>query len=196
MLLSLPRDLGLHPVTNKKIVANIGRFGPYVNHDAKFKSIPKSMSVFTISQEEAVTLLAQANTGPAPIRSLGDHPTADGQIEVYAGRYGPYVEHGKIRATLPKSIEPESLTLEEALELLTAKAAKEAPTKKTAVKKAATTKAATTKTVASKKATTVKATKAKTSKTAPKASTSKTSTAKASPKKAVTKKTSAKKAEA
>lgn len=137
MLLSLPRDLGLHPVTNKKIVANIGRFGPYVNHDGKFKSIPKSESVFNIDLEGAVTLLAQANTGPAPIATLGAHPTEDGPIEVYAGRYGPYVQHGKIRATLPKSVEPEALTLDEALELLSAKAAKETPAKKTATKKSA-----------------------------------------------------------
>ena len=140
MLLSLPRDLGLHPVTNKKIVANIGRFGPYVNHDAKFKSIPKSDSVFTIDLEGAVTLLAAANTGPAPLCSLGSHPTEDGQIEVFAGRYGPYVQHGKIRATLPKSVEPESLTLDEALELLSAKAAKEVPAKKPAAKKVVTKK--------------------------------------------------------
>ncbi len=143
MLLSLPRDLGLHPETNKKIVANIGRFGPYVNHDAKFKSIPKSMSVFTITQDEAVALLAQANTGPAPIRTLGNHPSEDGQIEIYAGRYGPYVQHAKIRATLPKSVAPESLTMEEALELLSAKAAKEAPAKKTAAKKSTTARAKT-----------------------------------------------------
>jgi len=184
----LPRDLGLHPVTNKKIVANIGRFGPYVNHDAKFKSIPKSMSVFTITPEEAVALLAQANTGPAPIRSLGDHPTEDGQIEIYAGRYGPYVEHRKIRATLPKSVEPEALTLEEALELLTAKVAKAAPAKKPAAKKATTTKAAATKKAAPAKA--------KTSKTsASKASTGKTATAKTSVKKTAVKKTGAKKVE-
>ncbi len=135
MVLSLPRDLGLHPVTNKKIVANIGRFGPYVNHDAKFKSIPKTESVFTIDLDGAIALLAAASTGPAPLCTLGNHPTEDGQIEVYAGRYGPYVQHNKIRATLPKSIEPESLTLDEALELLTAKAAKEVPAKKAVVKK-------------------------------------------------------------
>jgi DNA topoisomerase-1 len=166
MVLSLPRDLGLHPVTNKKIIANIGRFGPYINHDAKFKSIPKTQSVFTIDLESAVTLLAQANTGPAPLCSLGNHPTEDGQIEVYAGRYGPYVQHGKIRATLPKSVEPESLTLDEALELLNAKAAKEVPAKK----------ASTRKTVA-KKTTTAK----------------KTSTAKPVVKKVVAKKASPKK---
>jgi DNA topoisomerase-1 len=153
MLLSLPRDLGLHPETNKKIIANIGRFGPYVNHDAKFKSIPKSMSVFTITQDEAVALLAQANSGPAPMRTLGNHPTEDGQIEIYAGRYGPYVQHAKIRATLPKSVEPESVTMEEALELLNAKAAKDAPAKKTALKKTSATKAKTSaKKVPTKKA--------------------------------------------
>ena len=152
MVLSLPRDLGLHPITNKKIIANIGRFGPYINHDAKFKSIPKTQSVFTIDLEAAVTLLAQANTGPAPLCSLGNHPTEDGQIEVYAGRYGPYVQHGKIRATLPKSVEPESLTLDEALELLTAKAAKEVPAKK----------ASTRKTVAKKTTTAKKTSTAKT----------------------------------
>lgn len=179
MLLSLPRDLGLHPVTNKKIVANIGRFGPYVNHDGKFKSIPKSDSVFTIDLEGAVTLLAQANTGPAPLLSLGAHPTGDGQIEVYAGRYGPYVQHGKIRATLPKSVEPEALTLEEALELLNAKAAKEVPAKKAAVKKAPAkkevVKKASVKKAAPKKAASVK--KTSTTKTATKKPATKKATA-------------------
>ena len=160
MVLSLPRDLGLHPVTHKKVLANIGRFGPYVNHDAKFKSIPKTESVFTIDLDGAVALLAAAHTGPAPLCSLGNHPTEDGQIEVFAGRYGPYVQHGKIRATLPKSIEPESLTLDEALELLTAKAQKETPakksaTKKTSIKKTPAKKSATPKTTI-KKATAIK----------------------------------------
>ncbi|MGZ8257791.1 MAG: topoisomerase C-terminal repeat-containing protein, partial [Methylotenera sp.] len=188
MLLSLPRDLGLHPVTNKKIVANIGRFGPYVNHDGKFKSIPKSESVFTIDLDGAVALLAQASTGPAPICSLGSHPTEDGQIEVYAGRYGPYVQHGKIRATLPKSVEPEALTLEEALELLSAKAAKETPAKKTAVKKASVKKPAAVKKPSTAKATTAKASAAKTS--AAKTGTAKTTSKKVSAKKPASKKTS------
>lgn len=172
MLLSLPRDLGLHPDTNKKIIANIGRFGPYINHDAKFKSIPKNLSVFSIDLDGAVALLAQANTGPAPLCSLGSHPTEDGQIEVFAGRYGPYVQHGKIRATLPKSIEPESLTMEEALELLSAKAAKETPAKKSTVKKATVKKTTATKPVAEKKASSAKA-KPATKKAAPKKTTAK-----------------------
>jgi DNA topoisomerase-1 len=97
-----------------------------------------------------VELLAQANSGPAPIRELGNHPTEDGQIAIYAGRYGPYVQHGKIRATIAKSEDPESLTIEEALELLAAKAAKDAPAKKTTVKKPAAKKAVTKKAPAKK----------------------------------------------
>jgi DNA topoisomerase I len=123
--------LGLHPETNKKIIANIGRFGPYVNHDAKFKSIPKTQSVFTIDNAEAVALLAAANTGPAPIADLGAHPSGEGRVEIFAGRYGPYVQHAKVRATIPKSIEPESLTMDEALGLLAEKAAKDEATGKT-----------------------------------------------------------------
>ena len=72
-LMALPRDLGLHPETNKKVIANIGRFGPYVNHEGKFKSIPRSDSIFDIDLARAVELLAQANSGPAPIRELGSH---------------------------------------------------------------------------------------------------------------------------
>lgn len=151
-LINLPRDLGQHPETGKKIVANIGRFGPYVNHDGKFKSIPKSDSVFDIDLARAIELLAQANSGPAPIKELGEHPTAGGAIAVYSGRYGPYVQHGKIRATLSKSQEPEALTLEEALELIAAKAAKETPSKKTATKKAPAKKAAAGKTATKKPA--------------------------------------------
>ncbi len=154
MLLSLPRDLGLHPETNKKIVANIGRFGPYVNHDGKFKSIPKSDSVFSIDNTGAVALLAAANTGPAPIADLGEHPSGEGRVEIYAGRYGPYVQHAKVRATIPKSIEPESLTMDEALGLLAEKAAKDEATGKTGGKKPAakkvTAKTAESKTLVSK----------------------------------------------
>ncbi len=156
MLLSLPRDLGLHPETNKKIVANIGRFGPYVNHDAKFKSIPKSESVFTIDLAGAVALLAAANTGPAPIADLGAHPSGEGRVEIYAGRYGPYVQHAKVRATIPKSIEPESLTMDEALGLLAEKVAKDEATGKTGAKKT-TARKPTTKTAATK-TTVIKAT--------------------------------------
>lgn len=152
MLLSLPRDLGLHPETGKKIVANIGRFGPYVNHDGKFKSIPKSESVFTIDNAGAVALLAAATSGPAPIADLGAHPSGEGRVEIFAGRYGPYVQHAKIRATIPKSVTPEELTMDEALGLLAEKAAKDEASgkssKKTTAKKTVTKKTSTKTTTA------------------------------------------------
>lgn len=164
MLLSLPRDLGQHPETGKKIVANIGRFGPYVNHDGKFKSIPKTESVFSIDLEGAVKLLAAAS-GPAPLADLGEHPSGEGRIEVFSGRFGPYVQHNGIRATLPKSVTPEELTVEQALELLAEKAAKEggktmgkkSASKKTATKKAPAKKAASTKTATASRKRTKKA---------------------------------------
>ncbi len=164
-LIALPRDLGLHPETNKKVIANIGRFGPYVNHDAKFKSIPRTDSVFDIDLTRAVELLAQANSGPAPIKELGNHPTEDGQIAIYSGRYGPYVQHGKVRATISKSQDPESLTLEEALELLAEKAAKEVPAKKKITAKKAAPKKAAAKKSTVKKTTAKKPTKSAAKKT-------------------------------
>ena len=147
-LIALPREIGLHPDTHKKITAGIGRFGPYLNHDGTFKSIPRSDSIFDIDLPRAVELLAQAKAKVAPLRELGEHPTEGGNIAIYSGRYGPYVQHGKINATLPKDEAIESITMEQALELLAAKAAKGAPVKK----KAATRKPAATKTATPKKA--------------------------------------------
>jgi DNA topoisomerase-1 len=123
-LLALPRELGAHPGTGKKVIVNIGRFGPYIGHDGKFKSIPKSDSIFDIGLDRAVELLAQARDGSTVLRVLGDHPDDKASVEVCSGRYGPYVRHGKINATLPKSISPDDITLDEALELIAAKAAK------------------------------------------------------------------------
>ncbi|MDD4911699.1 MAG: type I DNA topoisomerase [Sideroxydans sp.] len=141
-LLSLPRDLGLHPESNKKVIVNIGRFGPYVGHDGKFKSIPRTDSIFDIELARAVELLAQARDNNTVLRTLGDHPDDKASVEICSGRYGPYARHGKINATLPKGVSPEAITLEEALELIAAKAAKgdtgkSKTTRKPAAKKAA-----------------------------------------------------------
>ncbi|MDD2685637.1 MAG: type I DNA topoisomerase [Gallionella sp.] len=176
-LLSLPRDLGLHPETNKKVIVNIGRFGPYIGHDGKFKSIPRSDSIFDIALDRAVELLAQAKTGGNTVlRTLGEHPEDKAPVEICSGRYGPYARHGKVNATLPKDVTPEAITLEEALELITAKAAK-GPTGKTTKKP--TTKKVATKTKAVSKTAQKKTT---TTKTPSKAS---TKTAKTATKKAV-----------
>jgi DNA topoisomerase-1 len=128
-LLSLPRELGQHPDTGQVIVANIGRFGPYLLHDGKFKSVPKDYSVYDIGLDDALKVLnmptqRRGGTGESnPGRELGKH--SDGQpVILRDGRYGPYVSHGKLNATLPKSVKPEEITLDEALDLLAVKAAK------------------------------------------------------------------------
>ncbi|MBP0123386.1 MAG: type I DNA topoisomerase [Candidatus Nitrotoga sp.] len=146
-LLQLPKDLGLHPESGKKVIVNIGRFGPYIGHDGKFKSIPRADSVFTIQLERAVELLAEARTSNTVLRELGAHPDDQKPVEVCNGRYGPYVRHGKVNATLSKDISPEEVTLPEALTFLAQRVAKGPPLKKGAAKK----KVATTKKVATKK---------------------------------------------
>lgn len=123
-MLALPRDLGAHPETGKKVVANIGRFGPYVNHDGQFKSIPKDENVFDISLERAVALLKEPKSpgGRGALRVLGKHPEDGQSVALYSGKYGPYVKHGKVNATLPDKDAIDTFSLEEALALLAAKA--------------------------------------------------------------------------
>jgi DNA topoisomerase-1 len=178
-LLALPRELGAHPETGKKVIVNIGRFGPYIGHDGKFKSIPKTDSIFDITLDRAVELLAQARDGNTVLRVLGDHPDDKASVEICSGRYGPYVRHGKINATLPKSVSPDDLTMDEALELIAAKAAKgggKKPAARTAKAKAAPKEP---KTKATAKTTKAKTTKAKAPAKAAKPATKKTTAAKA-----------------
>ncbi len=134
-LLQLPKEIGVHPETGKIVIVNIGRFGPYIGHDGKFKSIPRGDSVFTIELLRAVELLAQARTSNTVLRELGIHPDDQKPVDVCSGRYGPYVRHGKVNATLPKDITPEEITLEEGLALLAARVAKGPVVKKSAAKK-------------------------------------------------------------
>ncbi len=155
-LLSLPRDLGLHPGTAKKVIVNIGRFGPYIGHDGKFKSIPRSDSIFDVTLERAVELLAQARDNNTILRVLGDHPEDKASVEICSGRYGPYARHGKINATLPKSVSPDDITLAEALELIAIKAVKGTSSKAKGTKKPAVKKTAAKKSPATSKIATVK----------------------------------------
>jgi len=117
-LLSLPLDMGLHPDTNKKIVANIGRFGPYVNHDGKFKSIPKSENIFELTHERAVELINEAIAKNAPLRILGEDAEKNQSVEIFNGRYGPYIQRGSTKAPIAKSIDIEEISLEMALEMI------------------------------------------------------------------------------
>jgi DNA topoisomerase-1 len=187
-LLSLPREVGTHPESGKKVIVNIGRFGPYIGHDGKFKSIPRTDSIFDITLDRALELLAQAKTGGNTVlRTLGEHPEYKTPVEICSGRYGPYARHGKINATLPKETSPEAITLEEALELISAKAAKGGTGKIKTVRKSAVKKTTKAKSTAKPKTAVKKAT---TKTTADKSSVKNTTK-----EKAVTKKVAAKPAE-
>jgi DNA topoisomerase-1 len=142
--LSLPREVGHHPTSGLPIIANNGRFGPYLLHDGKFKSIPKTDSVYEIDLPRALEVLAMeraprgADSAASVLKTLGPHPEDAKDITVRSGRYGPYVKHGSTNATLPKDITPEEITLDEAIELIAARVAKgpgKKPTKKAAAKK-------------------------------------------------------------
>ena len=120
-LLALPRELGRHPETGEAIVAGIGRFGPYIKHGTTFKSLAPDDDVLTIGLNRAVVLLAepagQRRPGPRLLRELGEHPQG-GPVAVYTGRYGPYVSHDGVIASLPRTVDPDTLSLEQAVPLL------------------------------------------------------------------------------
>lgn len=167
-LLALPRDVGEHPETKKMIKAGLGRYGPFVLHEGMYANMDSPEEVFTIGLNRAVTLLAEkaAKGGgrrgaAAALKALGDHPDG-GAVAVKDGRFGPYVNWGKINATLPKDKDPESVTMEEAIEMINKKIEKSGK-KPPAKKKAAAKKkpAAKKKTAAKKKPAAKKKTPAK-----------------------------------
>ena len=153
-LLALPREVGAHPEDGKTVLAGIGRFGPYVQHEKKYASIPADEDVLAIGLNRAVDLLANAKTRGAPSagKPVGDHPADGKPVTLHSGRYGPYVKHGKVNATIPSDRDPETLTLDDAVALLTARAAKAGVAKKAPKKKAPAKKAAKKKTAKKKKA--------------------------------------------
>ncbi len=152
-LLSLPRTVGNHPETGEPITASIGRYGPYLAHSGKYARLQSTADVFETGMNAAVVKLAEAAAGGgrpargaarAPLKELGKHPRTELEIKLMEGRYGPYVTDGETNATLPKSITPDALTLEEAAQLIDDRAAaapakgkKKAPAKKAAAKKPA-----------------------------------------------------------
>ena len=167
-LLALPREVGLHPESGQPITAAIGRFGPYIAHDKKFVSLKGDDDVLSIGLNRAVTLLAEAaekGGGQGLLRELGNHPTTGEPVTLNRGRFGPYVKHGKIMASLRKANDPETMTLDDAMVLIQAKeerdaakgkgkaaSAKKAPAKKTADSGEASTRKAPAKKAAPKKA--------------------------------------------
>jgi DNA topoisomerase-1 len=149
-LLDLPRTVGTHPESGQPITASIGRYGPYLAHDGKYAKLGSTAEIFDTGMNAAVVKLAEAAAkGPGargsrePLKMLGKHPRTEAEIKLMAGRFGAYVTDGTTNATLPKSIDQDALTLEEAAQLIDDRAAKGPPAKgKRKVKNAAPKKAA------------------------------------------------------
>ena len=124
-LLSLPREVGLHPDDNQPIVTNFGRFGPYVKHGDEFRSLESDDDVFTVSFDAALALLrapkqSRRRQGAAKktLREISENGTT---LKVLAGRYGPYVTDGTTNASIPKTLAPETITYQQAQDLLAAR---------------------------------------------------------------------------
>ena len=134
-LLSLPREVGCHPEDGEPIRAGIGRFGPYVQHGKTYANLDSPEEVFTVGLNRAVTLIAEKRAkgsrarrfGADPGRALGNHPTKGGAVVAKKGRYGPYVSHDGVNAALPADKTTETVTLEEAVALIDARAERNAP---------------------------------------------------------------------
>ncbi len=130
-LLSLPRDVGKDPESGEMIIAGIGRFGSYVKLGKTYANLEQGDDVLNIGLNRAVTLIAEKKANPGkgrrfgadPGRSLGDHPDKGGPIIVKNGRYGAYVSHDGVNATLPSDKTPDTITLAEALSLIDARIA-------------------------------------------------------------------------
>ena len=144
-LLALPRTIGQHPETEKDITTRFARYGAVLQHDGKYVGLETDEEVFSVGLNRAVTLIAEAKDNPrgrgrgaSNLKDLGEHPELGGPVSVKDGRFGPYVNHGKINATIPKDVDPQSVTMEQAVQLLIArieKMGKKPPKKKKAAAK-------------------------------------------------------------
>jgi DNA topoisomerase-1 len=178
-LLSLPREVGKSPDDGKPILAGLGRYGPYVQHDKTYASLANIDEAFDVGLNRAITLIAEKRAGgargargagAAALKELGDHPATGKPIRILAGRFGPYIKHEDTNANVPRGKDPQEVTLDEAVALLAEReakgggkkkparraaaakpaAAKKAPAKKAAAKKPAAKKKAPAKKVAAK----------------------------------------------
>ena len=174
-LLSLPREVGVHPEDAKPITAGLGRFGPFIAHDGTYANLSGFEEIFDVGLNRAVVLLAEKRAGggrpgrgaTTALKELGTFGEGGDKVSVMPGKYGPYIKCGKVNATLPKDMSPETVTLEQAIELVKAKGGAPVKAKKAApAKKAATKKPAVKKAASAKPAMTKKASPAKTAKTA------------------------------
>ena len=168
-LLSLPRELGNHPESSEPILAQTGRFGPYVKCGSETRSLPAEISPLEVTLTEALDLLSKPKAGRGaknkkePIKVFEVSPVTNESVQLLEGRYGPYVTDGTTNASLPRTMAVEEVTLERALDLLAERAAK-GPAKKKVTKKKAVKKKVTKKKAAKKKAAKKKTTKKKAAK--------------------------------
>ena len=122
-LLALPRDIGLHPETGEMIIANNGRYGPYLKYNNTFYSIPKDEDPLTIGINRAVDILSKpkkksARTAVKPLKIIGKHPKDKEEILLYKGKYGFYLKYKNINYGLPKSVNSEELSVEDSLKVI------------------------------------------------------------------------------
>jgi DNA topoisomerase-1 len=157
-LLSLPREVGAHPQNSQPIIAQNGRFGPYIKCGEETRSLPNDLSPLDVTLEQAVELLAKPKVGRGrgraqePLRVFDASPVTNQPVRLLAGRYGPYVADGETNASLPRDTEPESLTFEQALALLAARAAQAPASRRRSTKKRAAPKTSAKKPATKKKA--------------------------------------------
>ena len=141
-LLALPREVGKHPEDSEPIQAGVGRYGPYVRHRSTYATLEDPRDVLTIGLNHAVSLLAEkaktGRRGAEPLRELGAHPEDGKPVNLFKGRYGPYIKHGRTNASIPRDQDPGDVTLEQAVTLLTARAA--APKRKSGGRRTASAK--------------------------------------------------------
>jgi DNA topoisomerase-1 len=177
-LLSLPREVGMHPSENEMILACIGRYGPYLQMGKMYANLPGIEDVFEIQMNRAVTVIDEKKAGggkgrfgraaPTPIKELGESPVTGKAVRVLNGRYGPYINDGETNANAPKDKKPEDVTLDEALAFFAAASFDARGKKRRGAKKAAPKKAAAKKTAAKKPTAKKAATKTVAKKAAPK----------------------------
>ncbi len=117
LLLSLPRSLGRDPKTGKEVEVGIGRYGPFVRKGSTYRNLKSPAQLFELELPEALELL-EAKPGREVIKELGDHPETGTPLQVLSGRYGPYVTDGSVNASIPKTMDPEQVDLDDALDLL------------------------------------------------------------------------------
>ena len=122
-LLALPRTVGIHPETGIPIIADYGRYGPYIKMERSNGKLIGDITPLNVTLEQAIDILKERTKGSSELRKLGNHPDTGEELILKDGRYGPYIADGKVNASLKNDHDPERITLDEAVVLINAKRA-------------------------------------------------------------------------